>query len=228
MDQTGLRAVILGASGAVGRELVVELTNSPKWTEVAVIVRRKLDQWDTLPNKHKLKITQVDNLDILEKTDEWKKYANYNTFFCVLGSRVKEGDAQFTKVDLTYPIYGGHIARANAIPHYSLLTSIGADKGSMFLYTRIKGLVEEALTKQSFPYLTIHRAGAILNRVNDERIGETILKYIPFIDKIECKDLAKALRVDAEKAYVDLQNPNQKDFTVRLNTNKMLLDFSKQ
>lgn len=37
--------------------------------------------------------------------------------------------------------------------------------------------------------------------MNDERFGEAILKYVPFVDKIECKDLAKALRVDAEKAY---------------------------
>ncbi|CAD8079480.1 unnamed protein product [Paramecium sonneborni] len=227
MDQFNLRGVILGASGAVGRELVTELSNSPKWTEIVLIVRRKLEQWDTLPNKNKLRIIQVQNLDTLEQTDEWKKFANFNTFFCVLGSRVKEGDAQFTKVDLTYPIYGGNIAKANSIPHYSLLTSIGADKGSMFLYTRIKGLVEEALTKQQFPYLTIHRAGAILNRVNDERFGETFLKYMPFIDKIECKDLAKALRIDAEKAYLDLQNSNSTDSIVRINTNKMLLDFSK-
>lgn len=50
-------------------------------------------------------------------------------------------------MDLTYPIWGGLIAKANgkilnislAIPHYSLLTSGRADKTSMFIFMRVKG-----------------------------------------------------------------------------------------
>ena len=40
-----LRAVIIGASGATGRELVKELLKNPAWIEVAVVTRRVLDQW---------------------------------------------------------------------------------------------------------------------------------------------------------------------------------------
>ena len=32
---------------------------------------------------------------------------------------------------------------------------------------------------------SIFKPGAILNRVNDDRFGEKVLKYVPFIDKIE-------------------------------------------
>lgn len=41
--------------------------------------------------------------------------------------------------------------------------------------------------------------GLIMNRDNDERIGETIFKYTPFIPKIEVKDLARAIRINAEQ-----------------------------
>lgn len=40
--------------------------------------------------------------------------------------------------------------------------------------------------------------GAILNRDNDSRFGETLLKYTPFFPKIESKDLAAAIRIEAE------------------------------
>jgi len=45
---------------------------------------------------------------------------------------------------------------------------------------------------------SIHHPGVILNRDNDVRFGESIIKYVPFVPKIESKDLAKALRIEAE------------------------------
>lgn len=46
--------------------------------------------------------------------------------------------------------------------------------------------------------MTIHRPGAILNRDNDCRFGEAILKYTPFVSKIESRDLARAIMIEAE------------------------------
>jgi oxidoreductase len=45
MEQSsnGLKALIVGSTGAIGRELVKELVQSNKWSEVHVIVRRELD-----------------------------------------------------------------------------------------------------------------------------------------------------------------------------------------
>ena len=79
-----------------------------------------------------------------------------------------------------------------------MLSSTGADKGSIFLYTKTKGRTEEALKMKKFPVLSIFRPGALLNRDNDKRWGESILKYIPFFPKIEATDMAKAMRVEAE------------------------------
>jgi len=195
----GLKAVILGASGATGRELVKELLASQKWSEVSVIVRRVLDEWKTFPPEQaqKLKLITVSNLDELSDTKKWS-FSGYNTIFCCLGTRVKEGKELFKKVDCIYPINGGEIAKENGIPHYCLLSSVGADKKSIFLYSRTKGEAEEGLTNLKLPYLSIFRPGAILSRVNDDRFGEKILKYLPFMPKIEIKELAKALMIEAE------------------------------
>eukprot|EP01016_Furgasonia_blochmanni_P057021 TRINITY_DN9832_c0_g1_i2.p1 TRINITY_DN9832_c0_g1~~TRINITY_DN9832_c0_g1_i2.p1 ORF type:complete len:239 (-),score=45.47 TRINITY_DN9832_c0_g1_i2:118-834(-) len=196
-------AVILGGSGAVGRELVDLLLKSPRWKEVSVIVRRKIDRWVTLEKENpelyrKLKIVQVDNLDTLENTDAWK-FENYDSMFCCLGTKVKQGDEIFYKVDFKYPVWGGQIAINNKIPHYALVTTIGADSSSKLLYYRTKGQVEEALKKLNIPTLSILRPGLIDDRDNDWRFLERFFTYVPFIPKIKAPHLADALRREAER-----------------------------
>lgn len=79
-----------------------------------------------------------------------------------------------------------------------MLSSTGADKNSFFLYTKTKGQAEEGLKSKKIPVLSIFRPGALLNRDNDKRWGEGLLKYLPFFPKIEATDMAKAMRVEAE------------------------------
>lgn len=67
----------------------------------------------------------------------------------------------------------------------------------MFLYCKTKGEIEETLKKMEFENLSIFHPGLLLNRDNDQRLGEKILKYFP-IPKIEAKDMAKAMRIETE------------------------------
>jgi hypothetical protein len=45
--------------------------------------------------------------------------------------------------------------------------------------------------------------GLLLDRDNDSRIGEKILKYVPFIPKILSKDVAIAQRKEAEEYHAN-------------------------
>jgi hypothetical protein len=58
---------------------------------------------------------------------------------------------------------------------------------------RTKGEVERDIAKLGYPHLAIHRPGLLANRDNDERIGEKILNFIPFITKIESSDMGLAM-----------------------------------
>jgi uncharacterized protein YbjT (DUF2867 family) len=62
----------------------------------------------------------------------------------------------------------------------------------MFLYLRTKGRVEEAVHKLGYEMLTIHRPGFLLNR-DDARLGEKVFSKIPFMKKIEAKEMGKAM-----------------------------------
>ncbi len=220
---SNLKAFILGSTGAIGRELVDELVKSSAWSEVTVVVRRKLDEWDKFSDeeKSKLKVILKDNLDSLEDPSQWD-LSGYNTLFCCLGTRTKVGKELFLKVDYTYPLFGGKLASHFNIPHYSLVSSIGANPKSWFLYPKTKGQVEEALKSLKLPQLSILQPGILLNRRNDDRFGEKIASIIPFAPKIESRDVARALRIEAE---LQAKTPNEN--TAITYSNKDLLDIVK-
>ncbi len=44
-----------------------------------------------MPGHEKIKVNQVDNLDKLFKTEEWK-FEKVDALFCCLGSQVKHGE----------------------------------------------------------------------------------------------------------------------------------------
>lgn len=54
-------------------------------------------------------------------------------------------------------------------------------------------MLEEEISKLNIPFISIYRPGALINRKNDYRLVESILKYIPFISKIPVTLLAKAM-----------------------------------
>ena len=49
---------------------------------------------------------------------------------------------------------------------------------------------------QKVNYISILRPGIILNRDNDDRLGEKVIAYIPFLPKITSKDIAMSMLVD--------------------------------
>lgn len=208
-----LKAVVIGGSGAVGRELVDYLTNSGNWEIITLIVRRKIERWNSLPmNGTKVNFIILENLDILGKSrDEILKlypemnFEGYDSVFNCLGSRVKNGNEEFYKVDFTYVEYSASLCEKFNIPHFSHVTSEGANKNSCFLYMRVKGEIEEKLQSMKIEKLSIFRPGAILDRDNDYRCGESFLKCLVsicccFISSIQSKELGIAIGYEAEKS----------------------------
>lgn len=194
--------IIIGATGACGRELVDELLESPYYGTITLPVRRTIDRWENLPENKasKLKIIRVDNLDFLCDENQFKEKIpmdiKYDALFCCLGSRVGRGEEEFRKVDFTYPVKSCDICEKLQIPHYSIISAGNADTSSMFLYSRVKGEAEDEIMKKNVQYISIMRPGIILNRDNDKRTSETIVAWVPFIPKIPSKDIGKALLFD--------------------------------
>lgn len=72
---------------------------------------------------------------------------------------------------------------------------------------KTKGRVERDITAFNQKGLTIYRPGFLANRRNDERLGEKIADCIPFITKIESRDMGAAM---IEGAVNQINNPTDR------------------
>ena len=219
-----INAIIIGATGAVGRELVDYLLLNENYGKITIFVRRNIDRWEKLSEdkKQKLNIIKVENLDFLaNEKDQLLALLNdniqYDVLFNTLGSRVGRGEEEFRKVDFTYVVNSCIMCEKLNISHYSNCSAANASKDSWFLYSRVKGEAEEECLKKNVNYISILRPGIIINRDNDDRLGEKIVSYIPFLPKISSKDIAMAMLVDD----LEYQKGKKEKKAVRINHSEM-------
>ena len=193
-------------------------------------MRRTIDRWEKLQpeQKEKLKIEIEENLDFLGNTKEELnkklKGIHYDVLFNCLGSRVGRGEEEFKKVDYTYVVQSCEICEKMGIPHFSLCSSGRANKDSWFLFMRVKGEAEEEIKKKTIQYKTIIKPGVLLNRDNDDRLGEGVASYIPFIDKIDLKDVGKAMMLDD----LHFQKTKSKKKETSIINNSQMIDMIKR
>ncbi len=191
MTDKKINAIIIGATGAVGRELVDYLLMNDNYGKVTIFVRRVIDRWEKLSEeqKNKLNIVKVENLDFMAEDKEkilsiLNDNTQYDVLFNVLGSRVGRGEEEFRKVDFTYVVNSCILCEKLNISHFSNCSAANASKDSWFLYSRVKGEAEEECLKKNVNYVSILRPGIILNRENDDRIGEKIIAFYHFCQKL--------------------------------------------
>ena len=224
MTDKKINAIIIGATGAVGRELVDYLLMNDNYGKVTIFVRRVIDRWEKLSEeqKNKLNIVKVENLDFMAEDKEKILFilndnTQYDVLFNVLGSRVGRGEEEFRKVDFTYVVNSCILCEKLNISHFSNCSAANASKDSWFLYSRVKGEAEEECLKKNVNYVSILKPGIILNRENDDRLGEKIIAYIPFLPKITSKDIAMAMLVDD----LDYQQGKKEKKAVRISHAEM-------
>ena len=135
-------ALVIGATGASGQEIVNFLLKDPNYDSVNIFVRRKVDSSDV-----KLNVNVID----FSQLHLYKDIIKGDILFSALGTTLKDAgskDKQFL-VDYTYQYEFAKIASENGVDTLSLISSIGANKESNFFYPKIKGKLEESV-KASF------------------------------------------------------------------------------
>ena len=197
-----LKAIIIGATGAVGRELVDYLLNNENYKKVTIIVRRMIDRWVDLPEekKNKLNIIEVDSLDCLSDTEQitslLKNDTKYDVLFNALGSRTGRGKDIFYKVDYTYVVDSCSLCEKFNISHFSNCSAGNADRNSCFYYSQVKGQAEDTCLEKNVNYISIMRPGIITDRDNDSRCLESIAGCLCCCYRISSKEIALAMMVD--------------------------------
>lgn len=159
------KAVVVGATGLIGKELVQLLLRDSAYTSVTVLVRRCIGISD--PKLHEKLI----DFDLLDKVDVDMNGADV---YCALGTTRKDSGSQeaFRRVDYTYPLALARMAKHQGARGFIIVSAIGADSSSRTFYVRVKGELEDALKELKLPALHIFRPSLLLGDREQFRFGE--------------------------------------------------------
>lgn len=159
-----MKALIIGATGATGKDLVTVALNDAVYTEVIIFVRNS-----TGIQHPKLKeiITDFDNLDHVSASIQG------DVLFSCIGTTLKAAGSKEKQwhIDYEIPLKFAGIARANGVATMVLLSAYGASPDSSVFYSQMKGKLEQAIVGLNFSKTIIFKPGLLL-RKNTDRFGE--------------------------------------------------------
>ena len=172
-----MKALIIGATGATGKDLVTLLLNDDTYTEVHCFVRKPLAL--THPKLH----AHVVDFDTPEA---WADLLQGDVAFSCLGTTLAVAgtkEAQW-RVDYDYQYAFAEHCKNNGVPTFVLISAAGATAQSKLFYNRMKGQLEDAVKALDFSCLLIFQP-SILLRSNSDRSGENFtVKVFKFLNKL--------------------------------------------
>ncbi len=163
---SGKTAIIIGATGMVGKQVLNLLLESSAYKRVIAVTRKPIPPHPKLKNM----VIEFDHLA------ESLKTVKADDAFCCLGTTIKQAGtkAAFHKVDYTYNFEYAHTLKQNGCQHFLLISSLGAFPKSVVFYSRVKGLLEKDITALNFPRFSIFRPSLLIGERDENRLGENI------------------------------------------------------
>ncbi len=201
------RAVVVGATGAVGSALVRELLASSACDGIVALTRRPMDD-ERADAKLRGHIVDFDRLEVA--TTELA--AGCTVAFCTMGvgqpRKVSRDDVWRIDVE-----YAGAFARGAAsagIRHISLLSSVDANANSRNPYLRMKAAAERAVMDAGIARTSLFRPSVLQTREIryglQDRLTQALFpplaRLLPVPARyraIPVDDLARAMRLNAER-----------------------------
>ena len=207
-----MKTLIIGATGATGKDLVTQLLADDTYSEVHCFARKPLAL--SHPKLH----AHVVNFDTPEA---WADLLQGDVAFSCLGTTLAVAgskEAQW-RVDYDYQYHFAQQCKANGVTTFVLVSAAGAKAQSKLFYNRMKGQLEDAIKALGFASLLIFQP-SILVRSNSDRGGENFtVKVINFLNKLGLFKRYRPMPTEilAEKMLSAVYNSPKGTFTFALN-----------
>lgn len=178
-------AVIIGATGAVGKEILKEILIGQYYDRIYILGRSSISK---LPDEERLTKIIIDfeniNFDtsILENADV---FASLGTTLKIAGSKENQ-----RKIDVDYTVNFAKLCEGK-IRSFNVVSAMGASSKSKNFYTSFKGELEDKLKELNLGVLRIFQPSLLISKREDKRFFERLLIKISPIFQILLKGKMK-------------------------------------
>lgn len=166
-----MEAILLGASGLIGGELLKFLLADPNYSKVKIIVRKELP----ITNK---KLEQI--IADFTTIEAYKDKLQADVVFSCLGSTKKKTPdlKEYYQIDHDYPLLVAKLAKDHGVESFHLVSSLGANRSSSVFYTRMKGETEDDISNLGFKSFHIYRPSLLTGARIENRFMEKLAECI--------------------------------------------------
>ena len=204
-----MKAIVLGATGAVGLDLVEMLLKDDAFSEVEVFVRRAMPMENGKLTTHIVDFKQL---------EDWQDMIKGDVVFSCMGTTLKAAGSKERQyeIDYTYQLEFAQAAHSNGVPIYILVSSAMANANSKLFYTRMKGELEEAIHQLHFQKEVIMRPPLLIRKnttKTDEKVVVVVLKVLNALGLFKkqrpmpTEVVAKAMIVSAKQGVSGIFEP---------------------
>jgi uncharacterized protein YbjT (DUF2867 family) len=172
-----MKALLIGATGATGTDLLELLLKDEEINQVDVFVRRELNV------KHEKLNSHIIDFD---KPEVWKHLVKGDVLFSCLGTTLKiagSKEAQW-KIDYEYQYLFAKIAEENSVNTYVLVSAANASSKSLIFYSKMKGQLEDDVKALKFLKTIIFNPPLLLRENTDRKMEVLGAKMIIFLNSL--------------------------------------------
>lgn len=161
------RALLAGATGLVGAELLQVLLASVEYQRVHLVQRRPGTVEHSKAIEHLVSFDELSSLEIEDRITD---------AFCALGTTIAKAGSveQLQRVDRDYVQDFGRVTKKLGAERLSVVSAIGADPKSINYFNRTKGEMEALLAELDLPSLRIFRPSLLLGAREERRPKEVV------------------------------------------------------
>ncbi|MEO7773555.1 MAG: NAD(P)H-binding protein [Steroidobacteraceae bacterium] len=189
--RTARVALVAGANGMVGQELLRLLSGVDDYARVIALSRRPLTfELPKLANR----------IVAFEKLAEQLKGLVCHDAYCCLGTTLHNAGSQaaFRAVDIELVVAFARVARANGAQRLIVVSSVGADPHSKNFYLRVKGEAEQAVGSIGFPAVDLLQPSLITGPRRELRPLEWLARVtVPLLNPLLMGLLARYRTIPA-------------------------------
>lgn len=160
-----MTAIVLGASGLVGNELVHQLITDQQFEKVHLLSRKELNYNSLKIENHLVDFDSINSFPFDDQIDTL--FIAFGTTMAIAGSK----ERQFY-IDVEIPSKIMSLAKAVGVKNCVLISSMGVSEKSMIFYSRMKAQLDERAKQMDFDKLVILKPSMLDGDRKEKRSGE--------------------------------------------------------